>query len=66
MSKRRIRQSLSGRHGVTKEGYELSARGAQQQQAAQNERNRGRGIGPEAHGGNEVTAHQSTISQTEA
>src|SRR5205823_96840 len=34
-----------------KGGYELSARGAQEQQAAQNERKRGRGTGPEARSG---------------
>jgi SAM-dependent methyltransferase len=42
---------------LRKKGYELSARGAQQQQAAKDERDRGRGDGPEARGGRNEAAH---------
>src|SRR5204862_452464 len=41
---------------VLRKGYELSAREAQQQRAAEDERDRGRGS-PEAHGGESERAH---------
>src|SRR5512138_2386613 len=42
-----------------RKGYELSAREAQEQQAAQNERDRGHETGPEARGGKEEAAHNA-------
>jgi len=43
---------------LQRKGYQLSARGAQQQQTAQDERGHGRGGGPEARGGRGKAAHR--------